>query len=117
MPKPTKTEQLLYGKTGASDPLDPFRLERDLIGSDKWSQYYDKMHQTVREVVDNFRNPDFDPFSYGCSVGVGFNEEVGLFVLGTGQGPFVMWTEDDGYVDLLAASEESEADDWDEDEA
>lgn len=86
--KPTKTEQLLYGsKKGATDLRNPFRLERDL------PQYYEKMHQTVKEVVDNLRNPDFNPWSYGCSIGVGW------FVLGCGQGPILLWTEDEGYVD------------------
>jgi hypothetical protein len=104
MPKPpTTTEKLFYGSKGASNVRNPFRLERDLIGSNKWPQYYEKMHQTVKEVVDNLRNPDFDP-CHGCSIGIGFNEEVGWFVLGCGQGPMLLWTEDEGYVDLLASS-------------
>ena len=110
---PTKTEELLYGKKGASNPRDPFRLERDLIGSDKWAEHYDDMPPTVKEVVNNFRNPDFDPFSYGCSIGVGHNEEVGWFVLGCGQGPIVLWIEDEGYVNLLDYKDEDE-DDLDE---
>lgn len=90
--KPTKTEQLLYGsKKGATDLRNPFRLERDLIGSDKWPQYYEKMHQTVKEVVDNLRNPDFNPWSYGCSIGVGLFLAVGKGQFCCGRKMKAMW--------------------------
>jgi len=95
MKSPTQTEQLLFGPNGASDVRSPFRLERDLIKRDKWHDRYDSMPPTIREVVDNFNNPDFDPFSYGCSVGIGHNDEVGWFLLGSGQGPFLLWADGD----------------------
>jgi hypothetical protein len=88
--KPTKTEQLLYGSKGSTDARDPFRLERDLIGSDKWQDRYDEMPPKVQRTVDRIAK---DPWSEGCSIGIGHNEEVGWFILGCGQGPFLIWIE------------------------
>lgn len=86
--KITKTEQLLFGPEGASDPRNPFRLERDLISSLKWKEMYDQMPVQCQNEVDKMDKP-WD----GCSVGIGRNDEVGWFILGCGQGPFVIWIE------------------------
>lgn len=82
---PTKTEILLYGKSGASDSYNPFRLERDLISPSKWGKLYDEMPVQCQSAVDE---------SYsGTPIGIGRNDKVGWFVLGFGQGPFVIWLE------------------------
>lgn len=90
--KPTKTEKLFFGRNGASDPKNPFRLERDLISSERWPKLYDKMPPFVQNIVNELK---VDPWSCGCSIGIGRNDAVGWFVLGCGQGPCVIWLECD----------------------
>jgi hypothetical protein len=83
MKKPTKTEVLFNGPDGSDDPKDPFRLERDLIDPAKWNRLYSKMPRECQRLID--RNEQ--------QIGIGRNDCVGWFILGCGQGPFVIWTE------------------------
>jgi hypothetical protein len=91
MSKPTKTEKLLFGSKGASDARDPFRLERDLIPSEQWPKLYKSMPKKIQETVDWINSEDFDMMP----TGIGYNKEVGWFILGCGQGPFVIWIENE----------------------
>jgi hypothetical protein len=83
MKLPTKTEQLLFGPEGASGRLNPFRLERDLIRPDSWRLYYDQMTTYCQHLIDIDAQ----------QIGIGWNDEIGWFVLCCGQGPFLVWAE------------------------
>ena len=96
MGKPTNTERLLYGENGASDPRDPFRLERDLISSEKWPELFNQMPAECQKATT-----EGEP---GASIGIGRNGEVGWFVLGCGQGPFLIWAEFIGLISWTSRS-------------
>ena len=58
-------------------------LEDDLIHPDLWDALYSSMPKECKEVVDG--PPD-------C-IGIGYNDEYGWFILGSGQGPYLCWSE------------------------
>lgn len=58
-------------------------LERDLIDPALWSDLYDQMPEECKVVVDS--PPD-------C-LGIGRNDKYGWFIIGSGQGPCLCWSE------------------------
>ena len=60
------------------------KLEDDLISPKKWKELYDEMPPECKRQVDG---PNHYP------TGIGRNEELGWFVMATGQGPILMWSE------------------------
>lgn len=61
--------------------------EDDLIKPSEWRNFYNEMPIECQEIVDA------DPWSLGGPTGIGRNEELGWFVCGSGQGPFLIWSE------------------------
>ena len=59
------------------------RLEDDLIHPDIWAELYNQMPLECKEVVD-------EP---PCGLGIGRNEKLGWFIMGSGQGPCLLWQE------------------------
>ncbi len=57
--------------------------ENDLISPEKWKELYDQMPKECQEVVDG--PPE-------C-LGIGRNEKLGWFIMGSGQGPCLLWSE------------------------
>ena len=63
-------------------------LEEELISPDKWdNKLLDKI---PREISDDIKNE-----TTGGPTGIGYREDVGYFVIGCGQGPFIIWLEKD----------------------
>ena len=59
--------------------------EKDLISPECWDELYTSMPKECQEVVEG--QPD-------C-LGIGYNEELGWFIMGSGQGPSLLWQEKD----------------------
>ena len=59
------------------------RLEDDLIHPDKWKDLYDETPEECQEVVDGPAQ----------SLGIGYNDNLGWFIMGFGQGPSLCWSE------------------------
>lgn len=59
------------------------QLENDLINPRIWQHLYSAMPDKCKEVVDG--PPD-------C-LGIGKNKEIGWYILGSGQGPHLLWSE------------------------
>lgn len=59
------------------------RLEDDLIHPKQWKSLYDEMPDECKKVVDG--PPE-------C-LGIGKNEKLGWFIMGSGQGPHLCWSE------------------------
>ena len=64
------------------------KLEDDLIDPDKWADLYNQMPIKCKELVD-------EPL---CCLGIGQNEKLGWFIMGSGQGPSLLWQEKNGKV-------------------
>lgn len=60
-------------------------LEDHLIPPGEWQARYSEMPRECKEVVDGPRD--------GGPVGIGYKEGKGWFVLCSGQGPFLAWSE------------------------
>jgi len=61
------------------------KLEDDLIHPNKWKSFYGEMPKECKEVVDS--PPE-------C-IGIGKNDKLGWFIMGSGQGPCLCWAEND----------------------
>lgn len=59
------------------------RLEDDLIDPDTWLDIYDQMPDKCKEVVD----------APPQCLGIGRNKKYGWFIMGSGQGPCLIWSE------------------------
>ncbi len=59
------------------------RTENDLIDPDKWLSLYEEMPEECKKVVDGPRD---------C-IGIGKNADLGWFIMGSGQGPCLLWSE------------------------
>ncbi len=59
-------------------------LEDDLIPSDQWKGLYSELPEECKRIVDSDEEQ--------C-VGIGKNEKLGWFVMGSGQGPCLLWSE------------------------
>lgn len=59
-------------------------LEDDLISPEKWWGLYNEMPNECREVVI---------YDSDQPIGIGKNEEYGWFIIGSGQGPVLLWSE------------------------
>jgi hypothetical protein len=62
-------------------------LEKFLISPDDWHMYYDNMPQQCQKIVDSNKE------ELGGSTGIGYHVKTGWFILGTGQGPFLIFSE------------------------
>lgn len=60
------------------------KLEDDLINTEVWQKYYDEMPKKCKSVVDS-KIPE--------GLGIGRNEKYGWFIMGSGQGPSLLWSE------------------------
>jgi hypothetical protein len=70
-----------------------YSLEPFLIPIAEWNK-----SEIARIIPEDVRDGITDDIRNGCPVGVGCREDVGYFVLGTGQGPFIIWIEnEEGY--------------------
>ncbi len=67
------------------------KLEDDLIPPDKWRELYNQMPLECQRIVDG---PNHYP------VGIAKNDELGWFIMTTGQGPVVMWSEKNGFTKI-----------------
>lgn len=72
--------------SGPHPKVGLFELESSLIDPDLWKKLYDRMPQPCKEVVDN-REP--------CSIGIGYRDDTGWFIMFSGQGPGLGWIEND----------------------
>ena len=59
------------------------KLENYLISPKQWKSQYDDMPKECKEVVNSL--PD-------C-IGIGRNNKIGWFIMGSGQGPYLLWQE------------------------
>jgi len=59
------------------------KLEDDLIPPEKWNLFYNNMPKECQEVADA-------PLE--C-IGIGKNDKLGYFIMGSGQGPCLLWKE------------------------
>jgi len=59
------------------------KLEDDLIHPDKWKDLYREMPMKCKEVVDGVSD---------C-IGIGKNRKHGWFIMMSGQGPSMYWSE------------------------
>ena len=60
------------------------KLEDDLIHPNQWKGLYDQMPKECKEIVDD--RPE-------C-LGIGKNDKLGWFIMGSGQGPTLCWSEE-----------------------
>lgn len=58
-------------------------LEKDLINPNQWASFYYLMPQQCKDIVDG-------PLDV---VGIGVNKFYGWFILFSGQGPYLAWSE------------------------
>ena len=61
--------------------MNVFKLEKYLIPPERWNG---EVPNFVRDKI----NPEDD-----SPIGFGYTKETGWFILGTGQGPFLIWKE------------------------
>jgi len=59
------------------------KLENDLIYPEKWKSLYNKMPKECQKIVNG--PPE-------C-IGIGKNKKLGWFIMGSGQGPCLLWSE------------------------
>ncbi len=57
-----------------------------LINPNRWQSFYNQMPKECKKIVDN-------PKEQGGPTGIGLSHSTGWFILGTGQGPFLIWSE------------------------
>ena len=67
---------------------DVFGLEKKLINWEKLRERKDELPEYCRKIFDTL---DADPEALGGPAGIGWDENLGWFVLGSGQGPFLHW--------------------------
>jgi len=58
-------------------------LEKHLISPEQWKDFYSRMPRECQEVADGPSE---------C-LGIGFCDEYGWFILGSGQGPHICWSQ------------------------
>jgi len=65
--------------------MNAFELEHYLIDPEKWDdRLLSLIPCNIRDELEGL-NP--------TPIGIGIHPSCGIFVLGTGQGPFIMWTQ------------------------
>ena len=67
--------------------INIFALEREMISRSKWRSFYNEMPAECRKIIEKEKERP------SGLIGLGHNEEVGYFVLMSGQGPFICWAE------------------------
>lgn len=67
------------------ETMSPHEAEKDLVPPRMWPDLVDLMPDKCREVAEG--EPD-------C-LGIGRNQELGWFVMGSGQGPAILWSENE----------------------
>jgi hypothetical protein len=79
---------------GTVKKVSVFELERCMVPYEDWFLYKDKLPKGVWTLLENHMT-DLDNYGMGCveGLGMGYREDVGHFVLGSGQGPCVVWME------------------------
>ena len=105
--KPTATERVLFGPNGCPDKRSAYYLERYLLSMEKLNERLGEMPPPLKAQMDKWNDPEFDIWSQGCSIGMGHSPDVGWFILGSGQGPFVIWIEGDPYFGELDKVEDA----------
>ena len=60
-------------------------LEDDLISPDLWRKLYDIMPKECQKAIDDKE----------YAIGIGINPKYGWFIMGSGQGPCLLWAEKD----------------------
>ena len=72
-----------------------FEMENFLIEPKYWDFHYKKMPQKCQNIVDESKK--YDPYTFaqkmGGPIGIGYKGDIGFFILGTGQGPHVIFQE------------------------
>lgn len=71
-------------------------LENYLISTKDWNKYLDKLPKYILDNVIN-KPPE-------C-VGFGHHPELGWFVMGSGQGPCLLWVENDKKKDVIETAQ------------
>lgn len=61
-------------------------LEMQLINPNRWKSFYNEMPKECKDVVDN-------PNQQGGPTGIGLSHTIGWFILASGQGPSLIWSE------------------------
>lgn len=61
--------------------INVFELEKKLIKHDDFSNY-----NIPKEVLDIYNDSE-----ESGPTGIGYDDEIGFFILGSGQGPFLIW--------------------------
>ncbi len=79
-------------------PLNVFELEQHGIPFEEWCLHKDKLPKGVWALLENHMTDmdNYGPiYGLGCMGGtlLGWKEGVGYFIVGSGQGPFMVWME------------------------
>ncbi len=72
-----------------------FELEKHLIPPDKWDKdLISKFPENLRDEIEyNIRWSNGEEKDMPHPIGLGFREDIGYFMIGCGQGPFIIWSE------------------------
>ena len=64
--------------------MDIFELERNMISFKDWKKL------VPEHIYNEYLAPEVNE---GCPIGCGYTKETGWFVIGSGQGPFLIFKE------------------------
>lgn len=71
-----------------------FELEKHLIPIKKWKDAANNFPENLREeIMYHIRWENGEEQDMPHPIGIGFRKDVGWFMLGGGQGPFIIWAE------------------------
>lgn len=88
--------EVITGKISHTEDgvLNIFYLEKFLISYSEWVDHKDNLPENVWNLIAN-HIAAIDQWGGGCvePMGLGYKEETGYFLLGSGQGPGVIWME------------------------
>jgi hypothetical protein len=77
-----------WGLVMMNNQLNLFALEKKLISWDELERRFDELPEYCQKVMC------MTPDEFGGSLGIGWDDKLGWFVIGTaGQGPFFDWAE------------------------
>lgn len=71
-----------------------FELERHLVPFYEWINHREHLPSNIWNMLEN-QFTAIENYGPGCvgPMGLGLDKELGYFILGSGQGPFVIWME------------------------
>ncbi len=63
--------------------MNVFQLEKQMVSTEEWASISHNYPLRLQDEMKSLEQP----------IGFGWDEEVGWFSLGSGQGPFLIWAE------------------------